>query len=67
MGAWVNIVGYVRRVPASSTAAVAITGAAESRMHVDAVMVFPAGAIALGEYERTLSDVLEVDRWVRRP
>ena len=36
-------------------------------MHVDAVMVFPAGAIALGEYERTLSDVLEVDRWVRRP
>ena len=64
VGAWVNIVGYVRRVPASSTAAAA---AAESPMHVDAVMACPAGAIALGEYERTLSDVLEVDRWVRRP
>ncbi|PLB36571.1 nuclear telomere cap complex subunit Ten1 [Aspergillus candidus] len=63
VGAWVNVVGYVRRVPTLEE----VAAAAESPVHVDAVMVFPAGAIALGEYEQTLSDVLEVDRWVRRP
>lgn len=64
VGAWVNVVGYVRRAPTSSAGS---APAAKSPVRVDAVMVFPAGAIALGEYERTLSDVLEVDRWVRRP
>jgi hypothetical protein len=34
-------------------------------VHVDAVMVFPAGAIALGEYERILRNALDVERRMR--
>ncbi|KAE8364052.1 CST complex subunit Ten1 [Aspergillus caelatus] len=53
VGAWVNVLGYVRRV--------------ESSVYVEAVMVFRAGAIAVGEYERILHNSLEVDRRVQRP
>ncbi|OJJ36654.1 hypothetical protein ASPWEDRAFT_50104 [Aspergillus wentii DTO 134E9] len=52
VGAWINVLGYVRRVQS---------------LYVEAIMVFPAGAIALGEYERVLQDTQEVDRRVRRP
>ncbi|OQE25433.1 hypothetical protein PENSTE_c006G02075 [Penicillium steckii] len=31
-------------------------------VHIDAVLVFPAGAIALGEYERILRNVQDVER-----
>jgi hypothetical protein len=34
-------------------------------VHIDAVMVFPAGAIALGEYERILRNALDLDRRLR--
>jgi hypothetical protein len=56
VGAWVNVVGYVRR-------------STEQRgsIYVEAVMLFPAGPIVLGEYERILHDSLEVERWVQRP
>ncbi|KAB8271261.1 CST complex subunit Ten1 [Aspergillus minisclerotigenes] len=53
VGAWVNVLGYVRRE--------------ESSVYVEAVMVFRAGAIAVGEYERILHNSLEVDRRVQRP
>ncbi|KAE8401373.1 telomere capping, CST complex subunit-domain-containing protein [Aspergillus pseudonomiae] len=53
VGAWVNVLGYVRRE--------------ESSVYVEAVMVFRAGAIAVGEYERILHHSLEVYRRVRRP
>ncbi|KAE8372551.1 CST complex subunit Ten1 [Aspergillus bertholletiae] len=52
VGAWVNVLGYVRRE--------------ESSVYVEAVMVFRAGAIAVGEYERILHNSLEVDRRVQR-
>ncbi|RAQ65674.1 hypothetical protein COH20_011574 [Aspergillus flavus] len=53
VGAWVNVLGYVRRE--------------ESSAYVEAVMVFRAEAIAVGEYERILHNSLEVDRRVQRP
>ena len=52
VGAWVNVLGYVRRKDA---------------VYVEAVMLFPAGAVAVGEYERILQDSLGVERRVRRP
>ncbi|PTU17109.1 hypothetical protein P175DRAFT_0467549 [Aspergillus ochraceoroseus IBT 24754] len=80
VGAWINVIGYVRRAQGcpspGATAAVATDDATmtalngkETRgsVYVDAVMVFSAGAIALGEYERILHDSKEVDRRVQRP
>ncbi|PYI04865.1 hypothetical protein BO78DRAFT_430955 [Aspergillus sclerotiicarbonarius CBS 121057] len=58
VGAWVNVLGYVRRKDAVSES---------SPVYVEAVMVFPAGAVALGEYERILQDSLGVERRVQRP
>jgi hypothetical protein len=68
VGAWVNVIGYVRKAPTAAwVKEVASTPASMSEsMHVDAVIVFPAGAIDLGEYERILSDSQEVER-TRRP
>ncbi|KAL2824620.1 CST complex subunit Ten1 [Aspergillus cavernicola] len=68
VGAWINVVGYVRRVPAD--AAWDVRGASTSvsdsdSVHVEALMVFPAGAVDLGEYERILYDSQEVDRMRR--
>ena len=34
-------------------------------VHIDAVMVFPAGAIALGEYERILRNAQDVEQRMR--
>ncbi|KAB8071351.1 CST complex subunit Ten1 [Aspergillus leporis] len=53
VGAWINVLGYVRRAGPS--------------VYVEAVIIFPAGAIAIGEYERVLHDSLEVERMVQRP
>jgi hypothetical protein len=36
-------------------------------VHIDAVMVFPAGGIALGEYERILRNAQDVERRLRIP
>ncbi|THC98310.1 hypothetical protein EYZ11_002171 [Aspergillus tanneri] len=56
VGSWINVLGYVRRsIDANET------------VYVEAVMVFPAGAIGLGEYERILHESMEVQRRVRRP
>ncbi|GIK02521.1 hypothetical protein Aspvir_006577 [Aspergillus viridinutans] len=68
VGAWVNVVGYVRswgsdcndhdilRKPRMS-----------SPVYVEAVMVFSAGVVELGEYERVLREALEVERRILRP
>ncbi|KAL4933647.1 nuclear telomere cap complex subunit Ten1 [Aspergillus undulatus] len=73
VGAWVNVIGYVRRGP-DTAAALALNGeklkeAASAQtsdsVFVDAVVIFPAGAIDLGEYEQILSDALEVERMRR--
>ncbi|PLB46882.1 hypothetical protein P170DRAFT_511551 [Aspergillus steynii IBT 23096] len=56
VGAWVNVLGYVRR-----------SMIAGETIYVEAIMVFAAGAIALGEYERILHESMEVERRVQRP
>lgn len=50
VGAWVNVLGYVR----------GRTGGKEDN-YVEAVMIFPAGAVALGEYERIIRDAQDID------
>ena len=51
VGAWLNVLGYVRRY----------RQAEDQKYYVEAVMVFPAGAVALGEYERVVRDAQDVD------
>jgi len=77
VGAWLNVLGYVRDAQSPSlsfsssqlesqsnemTSAMASTTVPSRPVHIDAVLVFPAGAIALGEYERILRNVQDVER-----
>lgn len=62
VGAWLNVLGYVRERDDDNR-----KGSARSSIYVEAVMVFSAGAVRVGEYERILRDSQEVDRRVRRP
>ncbi|KLJ11951.1 hypothetical protein EMPG_12902 [Blastomyces silverae] len=56
------------RHASGAAAAAAATGAAVARsIYVEAVMVFSAGAVQLGEYERVLQEWEEADRRVERP
>lgn len=52
VGAWVNVLGYVRKQAQVS---------GNSKDYIEAVMVFPAGAVALGEYQRIVRDAQDVD------
>lgn len=81
VGSWVNVLGYVRdsASPAVSFSSSQLDsqqsdGDVNSTMpvkvpsrpvYIDAVMVFPAGAIALGEYERILRHSQDVERRLR--
>lgn len=49
VGAWVNILGYVRKP---------VHG---KEVFVEALMVFPAGPVSLGGYERTVRNAQDVD------
>ncbi|KAL2014020.1 hypothetical protein VTN00DRAFT_1545 [Thermoascus crustaceus] len=62
VGAWLNVLGYVRERDDDNR-----KGSARSSIYVEAVMVFSAGAVRVGEYERILRDSQEVDRRVPRP
>lgn len=73
VGAWVNVVGYVRDAgypSLSLSAGDGLAGVDKSKMtrpvYVEAVMVFPAGPVALGEYERVLREARNVDRRLGR-
>lgn len=57
VGAWVNVIGYVRRESGQN-----LKGEPSDSVYVDAVVIFPAGAVDLGEYERILCDLLLVER-----
>jgi hypothetical protein len=63
VGAWINVVGYVRRSPAAAWGA--RVDSAPDSVHVDAVIVFSPGGIDLSEYERILYDSQEVERMRR--
>lgn len=80
VGSWLNVLGYVREsTPASSLpssqqdsqhsieapSTTVLVKVPPRPVYVDAVMVFPAGAIALGEYERILRKVQDVERRIR--
>lgn len=52
VGAWLNVLGYVRRKEQTP---------GMRKDYIEAVMVFQAGAVALGEYERIVRDAQDVD------
>jgi hypothetical protein len=78
VGTWLNVLGYVREsqppsssfssTPESKQSGDTTTGpvTVPSRpVHVEALVVFPAGAIALGEYERILRNSQDVERMIQ--
>ncbi|KAF7133743.1 hypothetical protein CNMCM5793_005097 [Aspergillus hiratsukae] len=70
VGAWVNVVGYVRSWGLGSDGDGHDTLrklGMSSPVYVEAVMVFSAGVVELGEYERVLREALEVERRILRP
>ncbi|KAJ5774495.1 hypothetical protein N7457_009391 [Penicillium paradoxum] len=78
VGAWLNVLGYVREsepaLPPSSFSSTAKDANRSSQrpstvfprpVYIEAIMVFPAGAIALGEYERILCNSQQVERMIQ--
>ncbi|KAJ5514735.1 hypothetical protein N7463_004287 [Penicillium fimorum] len=78
VGTWLNVVGYVREsepVPQpSSSYSTPENGSRPSQrpstvpprsVCVEAIMVFPAGAIAIGEYERILCNSQRVEQMIQ--
>jgi hypothetical protein len=68
VGAWVNVVGYVRSWCSGCNDHDTLRKLRmSSPVYVEAVMVFSAGVVELGEYERVLREALEVERRILRP
>jgi hypothetical protein len=68
VGAWVNVVGYVRSWGSDRNDHDILRKLRmSSPVYVEAVMVFSAGVVELGEYERVLREALEVERRILRP
>jgi hypothetical protein len=77
VGAWLNVLGYVRHRSALETETeLEKTGDRPRRrdarqsvpaIYIDAVMMLSAGSIRVGEYERVLTDAQEAERRIRRP
>ncbi|KGO76479.1 Telomere length regulation/capping, TEN1 [Penicillium italicum] len=78
VGTWLNVVGYVREsepAPPPSSFSSTLDDANRSSqrpstvtprpVYIEAIMVFPAGAIAIGEYERILCDSQRVERMMQ--
>ncbi|KAJ5760576.1 hypothetical protein N7520_007732 [Penicillium odoratum] len=71
VGTWLNVLGYVRdsttpesfssQVDSQNLNSTVPIKVASRPVYIEAVMVFPAGAIALGEYERILRHVQDVE------
>lgn len=67
VGAWLNVLGYVREYQQEERQMMMINDPNFLSVYVEAVMIFPAGAVRVGEYERILQDSREIDRRVKRP
>lgn len=66
VGAWVNVLGYVRDAAyLSRNREDKLAMASEQSVYLEAIMIFSAGPVALGEYERILREAQNVDRRVR--
>ena len=80
VGAWINVVGYVEEVlkegksrqGQGKTGAVGEKeaegqeGSRARRVRVQAVMLWNAGGVKIGEYERTLEDRLKLEKGSRK-
>ncbi|OJJ47550.1 hypothetical protein ASPZODRAFT_131073 [Penicilliopsis zonata CBS 506.65] len=64
IGAWLNVLGYVRVKDRDhlNSSPIATTRA----IYIEAIMVFSAEAVRIGEYERILCDAQDVDHVFRR-
>ncbi|KAF4760542.1 hypothetical protein N7455_002885 [Penicillium solitum] len=78
VGTWLNVVGYIREsepaLPPSSFSSTPDDANQSSQrpsrvpprvVYVEAIMVFPAGAIGIGEYERILCNSQHVERMIQ--
>ncbi|KGO44943.1 Telomere length regulation/capping, TEN1 [Penicillium expansum] len=78
VGTWLNVVGYVREsepvLPPSSFSSTPDDANRPSQrpstvtprpVYIEAIMVFLAGAIAIGEYERILCNSQHVERMIQ--
>lgn len=72
VGSWLNVLGYIResapQTPSFSSSQQSSQQSSEQParvprrpVYVEAMMVFPAGAIALGEYERILRTAQDIE------
>lgn len=69
VGAWVNVLGYVRDATYLPLNGEGVAGGGDSKarpVYVEAIMIFPAGPVTLGEYERILREARNVDRRLGR-
>lgn len=75
VGSWLNVLGYVRDTTPQAASFSSQQGSQQPNeappgrlpprpVYIEAVMVFSAGAIALGEYERILRNAQDVERRV---
>ncbi|OJD10998.1 hypothetical protein AJ78_08137 [Emergomyces pasteurianus Ep9510] len=80
VGSWLNVLGYIRERLQPETLSSAFNKLAHlshrnlsspsevtRSTYVEAVMVFSADAIHLGEYERVLQDWVDADKRIKRP
>lgn len=66
-GSWVNVVGYVVRAPGSgetpSGSKIVSSAKRHGVPHVQALLVWDAGPLDIGVYERVISEAKEVERY----
>lgn len=68
VGEWVNVIGYVTSEPVFTTRAERRSEASKrATASVQAVMLWSAGSIKLGDYERVLTERKEVEKRMRAP
>lgn len=68
VGEWVNVIGYVTSEPVFTIRAKHRSEASKrATASVQAVMLWSAGSIKLGDYERVLSERKEVEKRMRAP
>ncbi|KAJ5130768.1 uncharacterized protein N7515_006807 [Penicillium bovifimosum] len=78
VGTWLNVLGYVRDLepapPPSSFSSTPDDASQPSQrpstvpprpVYIEAILVFPAGAIEIGEYERILCNNRDVEQLIR--
>lgn len=67
VGEWVNVMGYVTSIRINNTKQVAqcrggMQDVEEAIVHIQAILLWSAGSVNIGEYEKVLKDRKEVQR-----